>query len=57
MGLDSRYKQLLSPGRIGTIETRNRIVMAGMGTNFGNSDGYVTERMKKYHETRARGNC
>jgi len=55
MSTNSTFKNLFSPGRIGTIETRNRIFMAGMGTNFGSSDGYVTETMKRYHEERARG--
>ncbi len=55
MNTDFRFKHLLSSGRIGTLDTRNRIFMAGMGTNFGSSDGYVTETMKRYHEERARG--
>ena len=47
MGSDSRYGHLLSPGRIGTLKTRNRIIMPGMGTNFGDENGFVTDRMKR----------
>jgi len=28
------YSHLLSPGRLGKLELRNRIVMAPMGSNF-----------------------
>jgi 2,4-dienoyl-CoA reductase (NADPH2) len=46
---------LLSPGRIGTLETRNRIVMAPMGSNLCEPDGTPGERMLSYYEARARG--
>jgi 2,4-dienoyl-CoA reductase (NADPH2) len=46
---------LLSPGRIGTLETRNRIVMAPMGSNLCELDGTPGERMLAYYEARARG--
>ncbi len=55
MKTESQFKHLLSPGRIGTLETRNRILMAGMGTNFGALDGHVTDRTKRYYEVRAEG--
>ncbi len=47
--------KLLEPGRIGRIETRNRIIMSPMGTNLGEEDGRVSERMLRYYEERARG--
>ncbi|MBS0467063.1 MAG: FAD-dependent oxidoreductase, partial [Proteobacteria bacterium] len=49
------YAPLLQPGRIGTLELRNRIVLAPMGENFGCLDGHATERTQAYYEERARG--
>src|SRR5690242_21216 len=49
------YEHLLSPGRIGALETRNRIVMAPMGSNLCEPDGTPGERMLAYYEARARG--
>lgn len=50
-----RYRHLLSPGRIGGMELRNRIVMAAMGTNYAARDGHCTEQLIAYYEARARG--
>ena len=55
MSEDSQFKNLLSPGRIGGMPLRNRIVMAPMGTNLGNAEGFTTEQMKRYYEERAKG--
>ena len=49
------YEHLLAPGRIGALETRNRIVMAPMGSNLCEADGTPGERMLAYYEARARG--
>ena len=49
------YAHLLQPGRIGTLELRNRIVMSPMGSNFAEDDGYCGERIQAYYEARARG--
>ncbi|MBP6105030.1 MAG: FAD-dependent oxidoreductase [Steroidobacteraceae bacterium] len=46
---------LLTPGRIGGLEVRNRIGMAPMGSNFAESDGHCGERIEAYYEARARG--
>ena len=46
---------LLSPGRIGGLELRNRIVLAAMGSNFAAEDGHCTERLIAYYEARAKG--
>jgi len=51
----SRYRHLLAPGRIGTLETRNRIVVAAMGVSLSEADGTVGERLIAYHEEQARG--
>lgn len=49
------FSHLLAPGRIGSLEMRNRIVMAPMGSNLAEADGRVGERLKTYYEARARG--
>jgi 2,4-dienoyl-CoA reductase (NADPH2) len=55
MSTPKSFKHLLSPGRIGSLETRNRIVMSPMGSNLAESNGHVGERIKRYYEERARG--
>jgi 2,4-dienoyl-CoA reductase (NADPH2) len=49
------FPHLLSPGRIGPLELRNRIVLAPMGTYLGGEDGHITERHQRFYEERARG--
>ncbi|MEH6585406.1 MAG: FAD-dependent oxidoreductase [Halioglobus sp.] len=49
------YSHLLSPGRIGGLSLRNRIVMSPMGSNLSESDGHCGERIQAYYEARARG--
>jgi 2,4-dienoyl-CoA reductase (NADPH2) len=62
MGLHIRTREafamldhLLSPGRIGGMEVRNRIAMAPMGVEIVEADGSVNERVIGYYEERARG--
>ena len=50
-----RYKHLLSPGKIGSLELRNRIVMCPMGDNLAQADGFVSNEQMDYFEARARG--
>ncbi|MFQ5697568.1 MAG: FAD-dependent oxidoreductase [Myxococcota bacterium] len=52
---EAAFAHLLSPGRIGSLELRNRILMAPMGSNLAESDGHVGERLIRYYEERARG--
>lgn len=49
------YRNLLSPGRIGSIDLRNRIIMTPMGSNLSRADGHCGERIQAYYEARARG--
>ena len=51
----SQYKHLLSPGKLGPIDLRNRILLSPMGDNFSDPDGYCTEQMQAYYEARAAG--
>ncbi len=46
---------LFSPGTIGTMSVRNRVVMPPMGTNYATWTGAVTDRLIDYHAERARG--
>ncbi|MFW9922385.1 MAG: FAD-dependent oxidoreductase [Candidatus Thorarchaeota archaeon] len=47
--------KLFEPITINGIELRNRIVMPGMETNFGNEHGELTEKNFAYYELRAKG--
>lgn len=49
------YPHLLSPGRIGTLEVKNRIAVTAMGVSLSEDDGTVGERIIAYHEEQARG--
>jgi len=51
----SAYQSLLSPGRIGAMELRNRIVVMAMGVNFSEEGGFSGDRVVAYHEEQARG--
>lgn len=50
-----KFEKVLEPIRIGSMELRNRFVMPPMVTNYAAEDGSVTERLKWYHQTRAKG--
>lgn len=51
----SKYKHLLSPGHLGPIELKNRIILSPMGDNFADEEGFCTEQMQAYYEARAAG--
>jgi len=51
----NRYPHLLSAGRIGTMELRNRIAVTAMGVSLSEDDGTVGERLIAYHEEQAKG--
>jgi 2,4-dienoyl-CoA reductase (NADPH2) len=53
--MSQTYNHLMSPGHIGPMELRNRIVLAAMGSNFADENGHCTERLIAYYEARARG--
>lgn len=46
---------LFSPGKIGTLEIKNRIIMPPMLVGMGSTDGFVTDQMIAYYEERAKG--
>ena len=47
-----RLNKLLSQGKIGTMELKNRFVVPPMGTNFGTYEGMVTDEMIAYYDAR-----
>ncbi|MBU4317197.1 MAG: FAD-dependent oxidoreductase [Proteobacteria bacterium] len=49
------YKHLFTPGKIGTMALKNRIVLPPMGTGFHDNGGYVSQRFIDYLEARAKG--
>ncbi|MFC1990899.1 FAD-dependent oxidoreductase [Chloroflexota bacterium] len=51
----TQLKKLFEPGRIGTLELKNRIIMAPMGTFSADEKGRPTERMIDYYVARADG--
>lgn len=51
----SRFRHLLSPGRINQMELKNRIFFSPMGSNLAEEDGSVGERLRTYYVERAKG--
>ena len=49
------FPHLLAPGRIGSLEIRNRILMCPMGDELCNEDGTISDNQAAYFEARARG--
>jgi hypothetical protein len=41
---NGQFTQLLAPGRIGSTEVRNRVLMCPMGDNLAGENGCVTDR-------------
>jgi 2,4-dienoyl-CoA reductase (NADPH2) len=50
-----RYPHIFSPGKLGKLETKNRIKYASTETNFNYQDGYVSNKEVAYMEAQARG--
>lgn len=50
-----KYEKLFTPGKIGNVELKNRIVMPPMMLGFGQFDGTPTKEMMDYYEERAIG--
>jgi 2,4-dienoyl-CoA reductase-like NADH-dependent reductase (Old Yellow Enzyme family) len=51
----SEANVLLTPGRIGAVELKNRIIMAPMTTRLADADGFVTDSSVDYYVARVRG--
>ena len=48
-------KAVLTPGKIGTMELKNRFYVSPMGTGYPTMDGYVTDQLVDYLAERAKG--
>lgn len=53
--MHSKYSSLLAPIRIGTMEVRNRVALAPMGTRLGNTDDTLSHRMIGFYRRIAEG--
>lgn len=53
--MTENYSHLLSSGRIGTLDIRNRIFVTAMGVSLSEADGVCGERLMAYHEEQAKG--
>ena len=53
--MSARHPHLLAPGRIGSMQLRNRIVMSPMETMYGTPDGLPSDRTVAYFAARAAG--
>lgn len=53
--MQKKYSALFSPGRIGGLTVKNRVVMAPMLVSYGLASGEVSQRLLDYYEARARG--
>lgn len=49
------FDRLLAPGRLGTLELRNRILMCPMGDSLCEPDGTISANQAAYFEARAQG--
>ena len=52
---ERKYPHIFSPGRLGKLETKNRIKYASTETNFNYGDGFVADKEVAYMEAQARG--
>lgn len=50
-----KYEKLFTPGKIGNMEIKNRVVMTSMGVDVAEMNGKVGERWIDYYEARAKG--
>lgn len=50
-----KYERIAERGRIGSIETKNRLVMTAMGVGVGSTSGKATDEFIRFYEERARG--
>jgi 2,4-dienoyl-CoA reductase-like NADH-dependent reductase (Old Yellow Enzyme family)/thioredoxin reductase len=55
MSTSPSFKNLLSPGRIGTMTVRNKMVMPPMATGLHTEDGFPTERTLGHYAARSEG--
>ncbi|MCB2291841.1 NAD(P)/FAD-dependent oxidoreductase [Clostridium sp. CS001] len=52
-----KYTKLFTPGKIGNLTLKNRIVMPAIGTSLASSTGEASDEIIKYYSDRAKGGC
>ncbi|MBI2832353.1 MAG: FAD-dependent oxidoreductase [Chloroflexi bacterium] len=55
--MKTEFERLFEPGKIGTLELKNRIVMPSMGARFYGLWGEVTDTAVEWFRRRAKGGC
>jgi len=50
-----RFPTLLTPGRLGGLTLKNKMVLPPMGTNYANPDASMSQRFIDYYAARAKG--
>lgn len=50
-----KYPSLFSPGKIGALQTKNRVVMPPMGTSLSTLTGEMSNNIIEYYKARAKG--
>ena len=53
--MSTSFSHLMSPGRIGSLQLKNRIFMTAMGDNLAEEDGMCGARTRAYYAARAKG--
>jgi len=53
--VSTSFSHLMSPGRIGSLQLKNRIFMTAMGDNLAEEDGMCGARTRAYYAARAKG--
>ena len=51
----SNYSELFRAGKIGSLNLKNRLIMAPMGNALADDKGYVTDALLSYYRARAKG--
>jgi 2,4-dienoyl-CoA reductase-like NADH-dependent reductase (Old Yellow Enzyme family) len=49
------FSSLYSPGKIGTLDLKNRLIMAAMGVPLAGAEGEITDKMIAFYRARAAG--
>ena len=53
--MSNEFSHLTQPGRIGSMEVKNRMVVSAMGVNLAEPGGICGERIISFHERQAQG--
>ncbi|MDD4860404.1 MAG: FAD-dependent oxidoreductase, partial [Dehalococcoidales bacterium] len=53
--MPAKFENLLSPGFMGTMKLRNRVVLPPMVRNYATIDGIITKRLVDHYAARAKG--